>query len=404
MLLMKPKIGNHKSAVMMIMFSIVIALIVGFFIVVSTQSPLPISGSVQELENSTVSEINFAWPSRGQAIIGTLDGGVKEIFGDNQPRPTASLAKVITALVVLDKKPLTGDGPLITMTDEDVALYTQTVANNGSYLYIKTGEQFTERQIIEAMMLPSANNMADTLVRWAFGNQDGYRTAASKWLSENDLLDTTIGSDGSGLDPSTTSSLSDLFKIASLAINNPVLNEIMQEKSAEFPGIGEVMNTNSLLRDDNGYVGIKTGHTEAAGACLMFAAQRSVGDVNITIIGVLTGQDFGTTFNTARALTDSAMNNLIEYKIPAGIIIGQYDIPWGATVSAITNKDIVGVTWKDEGPMVDIKLDEVKVPAYDSPIVGDIIFGDQSADIKLDGLIPSPGFIWKIKNLPSLQW
>lgn len=403
MMIMKLVPKRHVGVVLTVIFSFLVILVTGFLLLVTTRELPAVSGSVKEIINGDKADISFVWPTQGKAAIGTLDGGLKATYGSDDRVPTASMAKVITALVVLEKGPVE-DNPIITMTESDVELFRQTIANNGSNLYIEVGEQLTIRQMIEALMLPSANNIADSLVRWAFGSQENYRASAEEWLKENNLHSTTIGADASGLDPGTTSSMSDLFEISRLALHNQTLREVMAMESTVFPVVGVVQNTNSLLRDNAGYIGLKTGNSIEAGSCLMFASTHTIDGSESTIIGVLSGQEFGNVFNAARALTQSAVNNLVGHKIPAGTVVGAYQVPWGGEVEAKTVDNLTGVIWKDENPSIKVTLNDLTAPVYDLESIGAVDFNGETTAVTLNGVLSTSNLSWRIQNLANLQW
>lgn len=76
---------------------------------------------------------DLPWPSYGQAAVGILGADVVAQHGDQKPVPIASVAKVITSLAVLQKKPLQPgeQGPTIRLNATDTALYNQYVAKEG---------------------------------------------------------------------------------------------------------------------------------------------------------------------------------------------------------------------------------------------------------------------------------
>src|SRR5581483_9635207 len=94
------------------------------------------------------------WPKTGQSAVGINGTNILETNAPNTPKPTASTAKLITALVVLSIKPVTGSdsGPVITLGPNDVALYTSYAGAQGSVVPVANGEKITERQMLEAMM------------------------------------------------------------------------------------------------------------------------------------------------------------------------------------------------------------------------------------------------------------
>ena len=97
-------------------------------------------------------------------------------------------------------------GPTITLSASDVALYNAYVAQQGSVVPVAAGEQISQYQMLQAIMLPSANNMADSLAIWAFGSLDAYATYANNYVARLGLSATHIGSDASGFAPNTISS------------------------------------------------------------------------------------------------------------------------------------------------------------------------------------------------------
>jgi D-alanyl-D-alanine carboxypeptidase (penicillin-binding protein 5/6) len=108
------------------------------------------------------------------------------------------------ALVVLDAKPLAeGEvGPQITFTEADVTFYTDELAHDGSIAPVVAGTSLTERQTLEALLIPSANNYAKSLAMWAYGSVSSYLAAARDWLSSHHLTQTTVV-DTSGLSPAS---------------------------------------------------------------------------------------------------------------------------------------------------------------------------------------------------------
>ena len=100
--------------------------------------------------------------------------------------PTASTAKMILALAVMQAKPfnLGEKGETITISSEYFNRYLWYVANGGSVSAVALGEEISEYDALASVMLPSSNNIADTLAIWAFGSLDAYRDYATDMLSK----------------------------------------------------------------------------------------------------------------------------------------------------------------------------------------------------------------------------
>jgi serine-type D-Ala-D-Ala carboxypeptidase (penicillin-binding protein 5/6) len=111
--------------------------------------------------------LRLAWPVQGEAAVGVRGVGLIGAHGSGRPTPIASIAKVMSAYVVLRDHPLNGDagGPLIAVTRADVAAYRADQAAGQSVVAVRAGERLTERQALAGLLLPSGNNIATLLAR-----------------------------------------------------------------------------------------------------------------------------------------------------------------------------------------------------------------------------------------------
>ena len=229
------------------------------------------------------------WPAHGQGAIRIGRSPVQ--VGPNQhPAAIASVAKVMTAYVVLRDHPLRHgqDGPTITLTDDDVSDTDRRRAQDESLVSIAAGEELSEREALQALLLPSANNIAAALARWDAGSTDrfvGRMNATARSLG----MTHTRYTDPSGYDDATVSTAADQLRIVERAMSLPVFASIVATPSATLPVAGTVHNTNLLL-GRNGFVGVKTGSDAAAGGCFAFRAIRSIDGRRTTITGVVLGQ------------------------------------------------------------------------------------------------------------------
>ena len=202
----------------------------------------------------------------------------------------ASVAKVMTAYLVLRDHPLRlgQDGPTITLTDADVADTDRRRGQEESVVPIAAGEQLTERQALQALLLPSANNIAAVLARWDAGSADRFVARMNATARSLGMTHTRY-TDPSGYDDATVSTAADQVRIVDRAMRLPVFASIVATPSATLPVAGTVHNTNTLL-GHNGFVGVKTGSTDAAGGCFAFRAIRWIDGKRTTITGVVLGQ------------------------------------------------------------------------------------------------------------------
>jgi D-alanyl-D-alanine carboxypeptidase (penicillin-binding protein 5/6) len=271
-------------------------------------------GSKAMLSSSAAAKnLKPAWPTTGVAAIGTVEDGVlARSAAREKQRPIASMAKVIAALAILDKQPLMlgQSGESYTITADDVADYQTEVARGGSTVQVHEGMVLSQYQAMQMILLASANNIADMLVERTFGSEEEYVAYAQDMLQRNGFSQTVIA-DASGYDSSTVSTPSEMVALGIEALTNPVIAEIVAQQQARIPGVGYIQNTNTLLGVD-GVVGLKTGTTDEAGSCLLFAGRYTAEDGRkVTIVGVVMGSENATAvFLDSERLLASAKQGL----------------------------------------------------------------------------------------------
>jgi serine-type D-Ala-D-Ala carboxypeptidase (penicillin-binding protein 5/6) len=229
------------------------------------------------------------WPADGQAAVQIGESPVRA--GPNQhAAPIASVAKVMTAYLVLRDHPLPPgeDGPAITLTDDDVADTGLRRGHHESVVPIAAGERLTERQALLALLLPSANNIAVVLARWDAGSVDRFVVRMNATARSLGMTRTRY-TDPSGYDDATVSTAADQVRIVDRAMGVRTFARIVATPSAWLPVAGIVHNTDTLLGHD-GFVGVKTGSDDAAGGCFAFRAVRRIHGKRTTLTGVVLGQ------------------------------------------------------------------------------------------------------------------
>lgn len=389
----------------MVFGGLAVALAAGFYLPLTLLAPLqPVAAQVQSYAAPVTQAAALTFPGYGAVGVGAVGfPGVLASSGSADPRPIASLTKIITALTVLDAKPLAiGEaGPAITFTDSDVQFYNEQLAQDGVVATAVPGQMISQRNILDVMLMASANNYADTVAVWAFGSEPAFLTAASTWLAKQGLGHTTV-TDPSGIQPSNTSSIADLIGLAKLALANPVVAQIVATATLDVPGIGTVANRNELLGVD-GVDGIKTGTLDESGACLLFSAKKTIGSTVIEIVGVaLGGPDHPTVAADMHTLLDQVIAGFHQVAlVRAGDAFAGYDTPWGDAATAVAAGDASVLTWSSTPITVAIRADAVRL-ATDGSAAGTLVFtvGDQTVSValKISGKIADPGPWWRLTH------
>ncbi len=274
-----------------VVLALVIAGVIAFVLVALLRTPPPVSLDAAPLPKAFPGHLSgVAWPAVGQSALAVQGIGLVGARGGDQPLAIASVAKIMTAYIVLRDHPLRSgeDGPTLTVTPADVAIYKSDLALGESTAEVKAGEALTERQALEALLLPSANNVATLLAEWDAGSESEFVAKMNATARRLGLSDTHYV-DASGFDAATVSTAKDQVRLALSAIRLPAFDTIVATKYVTLPVAGVQRNLDALL-GSNGVVGIKTGTTNSAGGCFVLAARIRVGHRLVTVAGAVLGQ------------------------------------------------------------------------------------------------------------------
>lgn len=317
-------------------------------------------------------------PPSGSLMLVSAAGDVLAAAAAGTQRPIASVAKTMTALMVLRAHPLrAGDaGPTLTMTAQDVSLYELAVATGGSAVPVRAGERLSERDLLLALLLPSGNNIADTLARWVAGTAPAF-TALENSAAASLGMTSTHFADASGVSAGTVSSARDLVILARAAMSLPAFAAVVATRSATLPDGTALPNLDILLGTDPDWLGVKTGWTGAAGGCLLFAARRTYapGTAAITVYGAVLGQppdaavdaahpELGGAFAAARGAASAALDGYAAADLgtltPA--VSGTVTEPWGGE-SAVTVRPVRGLVVARRGQVLTVDVHAVRLAA-----------------------------------------
>ena len=350
------------------------------------------------------------WPSGGSAVVGAAGLGLIATSGNERPISAASVTKVMTALVILTDKPLKKDetGPALTITETDVQSYLTDQANKESVVAVQAGEQLTEFQLLEGLLIPSANNFAETLARWDMGSIDAFVIAMNKRASDLHLTQTTFA-DTSGASPKTVSTPSDLMRLGMEAMKQEVFAEIVGMAQADLPIAGRVYNVDGVL-GQSGIIGIKTGSGLAEGANFLFAADASIDGQSVRLFGCVMGlPTLARAFAAAKSLIASMQANLHVRRIIAKKqAVATYATPWGGQSDLLSTVDVDLVEWP--GMIVRQRLDAPAL-VIDKPIAPGtregtehVVLGDYTLDVELVTASPMypPGRAWRLTRVNFL--
>jgi len=366
---------------------------------------VPATGSVETSTTTSGTAPTLPWPRPGAAAVAVSSLGFIATSGNEKPTPAASVAKVMTALVVIEDKPLKKgeDGPTVVITDADVQEYQADNAAKQSVVEVRAGEQLTELQSLEALLIPSGNNIAFTLANWDAGSATAFVAKMNKRAKELGMTHTKFA-DAAGASDQTVSTPTDLLALGMKAMKQDVLAQIVAMTDAKLPVAGTVYNVDYAL-GEAGIIGIKTG--SGFGANFLFAASVTVSGFTITIYGCVMGlPTLDGAFAAAKALIYAMQPQLrIVRALSKYVAVGSYELPWGGRSDLLSTTNVDLVEWPGmilrqsvRAPALTIKD---PIPRGTKAGVLNIVLGDYNLDVPLttsDAIYP-PGRFWRLTRI-----
>lgn len=395
----------RKGAIAVIAIVLVVGASLGIYLPLTLGAPIaPVAAKSIPYSLSSTTAPTITLPSYGASAISAV--GYPQVLaqgGNSAPMPIASITKIITALVVLQKDPLTAgqSGPSIKFTAADDAIRKAYLARDGDVYPIQVGGSMTQLDVMKVALIASANNYSRALADWAYGSEAAFLPAANQWLRANGMKSTVL-TDSTGLNPANTSTPTDLIALGKIALENPVIAQIINTKTTTLPVVGAIKNTNSLL-GHLGVDGIKTGTLNNAGSSLLFTSSFSVGGRTIRLIGaVLDGPTHPIIDADIKAMIKVVKSGFSVVKLTtAGEPFGTYTTLWGDLSRAVAAKSTSVVVWGGTKIVPGVKMQKVASALKGGP-VGSVTFTGAGEPIvvplKLSATIAPPSFWWRVTN------
>ncbi|WP_392840837.1 serine hydrolase [Streptomyces sp. LN500] len=383
------------------------------FAIVQAVRPLPtpeLRLTAQSTYTFDGSKPSLPWPNEGQGYMAATGLGTVDSFGEQKAVPIGSVAKAMTAYVVLKDHPLKkGEaGPSITVDAKGESDGKLDAAGESTLNTVKAGDKLTEQEALSAIMIPSANNIARLLARWDAGSEEAFVKKMNDTAKSLGMKNTTY-TDPSGLNATTVSSAEDQVKLGQKLVEIPALMAITKLPSWTDPSGKNWRNYNTLVPYNNA-LGIKTGSTSKAGGNLLFAAHKMVGDTDQLIVGAVLGQHKSPIIDTVNAVSKDVMiatENLLKSGkvVKKGDVVGAVDDGFGGTTPVVATEDVAAVGW----PGLTVKLeltDDGKTPPHSAAAgthVGTLTVGEGSSQVKvavaLQSDLTDPSFGQKLTRI-----
>jgi D-alanyl-D-alanine carboxypeptidase (penicillin-binding protein 5/6) len=206
---------------------------------------------------------------------------IAEFNSDNQIAP-ASMTKVMSGYVIADQ---IANGSI--SLDDKVLISEKAWKTGGSKMFVEAGKRVSVKDLLSGIIIQSGNDATIAMAEYVAGSEEGFVDFMNAYASEMGLTNSLFQNSTGFSDPNHFTSAKDLAKLTQALINNfPDHYATYKEKEFTFSGIRQ-LNRNKLLWRDDSVDGVKTGHTDSAGFCLISSAQRN----DMRLIAVVAGSE-----------------------------------------------------------------------------------------------------------------
>ncbi|NUS24141.1 MAG: D-alanyl-D-alanine carboxypeptidase, partial [Streptomyces sp.] len=356
-------------------------------------------------------KVDIPWPTDGQGALDVQGIGSFGSSGDQKPVPIASVAKVMTAYLVLRDHPLKSGAKGPNIKIDQTAQDEGAAKSDESKVAVTAGDAISQREALESILIASANNVARLLARWDAGSEKAFVEKMNDAADDLGMTNTTY-TDPSGLNNTTVSTAVDQVKLAKKAMEYPAFREVAAMMSYDDYKGENHPNWNQLV-GKNDVVGIKTGTTTSALGNLVFAAKKEVDGETRTIVGAVLRQPAGGVDNTILSAALTAGDQLIRAAqgalesatiIKKGDVVGYVDDGLGGHTPVVATKDVTAVGWSGLTVKLTFAADDVPHTAKAGTKVGTLTVGDASAGavavpVALQKDLVEPGFTDKLTRL-----
>ena len=202
-----------------------------------------------------------------------------EFNSDNQIAP-ASMTKVMSGYVIADQ---IASGAI--SLDDEVLISEKAWKTGGSKMFIEAGKRISVKDLLSGIIIQSGNDATIAMAEHVAGSEEGFVDFMNAYAAELGLSNSLFQNSTGLSDPNHFTSAKDLANLTKALINKfPDHYATYREKEFTFGGIRQ-LNRNKLLWRDDSVDGVKTGHTDSAGFCLVSSAKRN----DMRLIAVVAG-------------------------------------------------------------------------------------------------------------------
>lgn len=362
--------------------------------------PLQVNVAATELKLPGALAVSF--PVQGQAAVGEQSLGPVAETPNQEPVAIASLTKMMTAYLLLQARPLrVGEqGPISTISAADVQEYERGKSLGYSVAKVSLGEKLTERQLLEALLLPSADNIATLIANELAGSEAAFVKKMNEAAHALGMTQTTYA-DASGVNASTVSTAHDQILLAQAVMQDRTFREIVRMPQADLPTAGRVYNVNFMV-GKKGISGIKTGSTLAAGSCFVGSYPVTIeGTPRMMLCAVLGQRSLNVAITKTTELLHAVAPQFKTYQVPVPSQgLGQLRTAWKQTSNLKLSQPIQLFGHPGMPVRLEARLAQSNSPvnagqkvAFLTALTGS---ASQSIDLLAEQALQDPDMLWRL--------
>lgn len=354
------------------------------------------------LSLALIFSICFVGTAKSYAIFGIEKKTTASLIGDansgalfvaeniDEPLPIASISKLMTFFLVKEK---IAEGKF--KLEDKIKVSVTASSVEGSSLDLKAGEEISIKDLLDGLMIVSGNDAAVALAETVGETESKFVTMMNDKASELGLKNATF-TNASGLTKNgqdNKMSTRDIFTLSKTIIEKyPEVLEYAKTTVLEQPSRNfKKESTIPLVGEVEGVDGLKTGHTDEAGYCLVSTMKIKKGESEFRIISVLMGAK--TKADRAQYMKD--MLNYAKQNIETRKLIDiekftkKVDVKSASNgyVELVPKEDIERVSMKGINYTTEVNVGEVKLPLKEGDKVGEILIKNSNEVIATVDLV-----------------
>ncbi len=328
-------------------------------------------------------------PLAAYIVVDGRDGYVLAEHDATAPRAVASLTKMMTAHLALEAGAL----------DRSFRVPAAATVIGESTAGLRAGQRISGFDLFEALLVPSANDAAETLAIGLAGSERAFVTRMNETAASLGMLDTVYrapyGLDADG----QHSTAADQLILARLLMRDGRVRRIVRQRRARIGSV-DLPASNTLLGRYAGLDGVKTGHTADAGWCLAASATR--GGRRLFVVGLGAPDRESRDLAIARLLDWGFAGIRRVTVLQGGTLVASVPRPAGGTVGAVVGEAVRVTIRPGERLRVRYSLPgEVPAPLVRGAEIGraEVLVDDRVvavAPLVAAAAVPAPGIVDRV--------